>query len=95
MANQRPNPQTPHTNRVPPLGGEGDKQADRNYREGVRRSVQQGDIEAKAEEAKDAQDDETSRAEGLAAEQAGRARSKGEDPRLEKERQQAERMKKH
>jgi hypothetical protein len=63
--------------------GEGNKTADRHYREGVRRTVQSGEVDKKAKEAERAYDgaegDELRRAE-----QQGKKRSHGEDPALKK-----------
>lgn len=88
MKTRSDNDITQKTN-VPPLGGEGDKQADRNYREGVQRTVEGGDIDEMTADGVEAFDDEETRKEGLEAEAAGKARSKGEDPRLLREAKEA------
>ena len=63
--------------------GEGNKSADRRYREGVGRTVKSGQIEKKAEEAERALDgaeaDDLRRAEA-----EGKKHSHGEDPALTK-----------
>jgi hypothetical protein len=63
--------------------GEGNKSADRRYREGVANTVKSGKVEKKAREAETA----LSGKEGEAlrrAEELGRMRSHGEDPALKK-----------
>jgi len=63
--------------------GEGNKSADRHYRDGVSRTVQSGLVEKKAKEAEKALEGP----EGDAlrrAEKTGRAHSHGEDPLLKK-----------
>ena len=63
--------------------GEGNKSADRNYREGVAKTVKSGTVDEKAKEAEAALDgpegEKLRRAEEL-----GKMRSKGEDPQLKK-----------
>jgi hypothetical protein len=63
--------------------GEGNKTADRHYRDGVTRTIQSGQVDKKAKEAERAYDgaegDELRRAE-----QAGKKHSHGEDPALKK-----------
>ncbi|MGH6981450.1 MAG: hypothetical protein ACREFC_09615 [Stellaceae bacterium] len=63
--------------------GEGNKSADRNYREGVGRTVKSGQVETKAKDAEKAVDgkegDELRRAEEI-----GKTHSHGEDPALRK-----------
>ena len=65
--------------------GEGNKTADRRYREGVERTVKSGHVEQKAKEAERALDS----ADGdklRQAEDQGRMRSRGEDPAVRKKR---------
>ncbi|WP_035692916.1 hypothetical protein [Azospirillum halopraeferens] len=63
--------------------GEGNRTADRHYREGVRDHVENHDVEGDARRARDAVDGP--QGEDLRrAEEAGKARSKGEDPALKK-----------
>lgn len=63
--------------------GEGNKSADRHYREGVARTVKSGQVETKAKEAERA----LAGAEGKGlrrAEEIGKKHSHGEDPALRK-----------
>jgi hypothetical protein len=65
--------------------GEGNKSADRRYREGVARTVKSGGIEKKAKEAERALDSVYGD-ELREAEKAGLKRSRGEDPAVKKKR---------
>ena len=65
--------------------GEGNKSADRRYREGVARTVKSGGIEKKAKEAERALDSVYGD-ELREAEKEGLKRSRGEDPALKKKR---------
>jgi hypothetical protein len=58
-------------------GGEGDREADRNYRERTEKFVKSGKVEEAAQRAKD-QDPEEARQ----AEEAGRKRAKEDDPEV-------------
>lgn len=58
-------------------GGEGDREADRNYRERTEKFVKSGKVEEAAQRAKD-QDPEEARQ----AEEAGRKRAKEHDPEV-------------
>lgn len=63
--------------------GEGNRTADRQYREGVRDHVENHDVQGDAQRARDALEG----AEGDAlrrAEEEGKSHSKGEDPQLDK-----------
>jgi hypothetical protein len=63
--------------------GEGNKTADRHYREGVKRTVQSGQVGKKAKEAEKAYDGSEG-AELRRAEEQGKKHSHGEDPALKK-----------
>jgi hypothetical protein len=52
--------------------GEGNKTADQNYRRGVKKTVERGNVEQDAKKAADALDDEDERQELEDAEEAGR-----------------------
>lgn len=58
--------------------GEGSRTADRRYREGVQRTLQEGDVEQKAEQAE--REVEANPEEYRKAEEAGLRRSAGEAP---------------
>ncbi|HEY5210748.1 MAG TPA: hypothetical protein VIJ42_15025 [Stellaceae bacterium] len=77
-------PNLPHANEnAGENEGEGNKSADRRYRDGVARTVAGGHVEEEAKEAERAIDGK----EGAAlrqAEEAGKKRSHGEDPALNK-----------
>ncbi len=63
--------------------GEGNRTADRHYRDGVKRTIESGTVDGKAKEAEAAL--EGSEADALKrAEEKGRKRSHGEDPGLYK-----------
>jgi len=66
------------------LLGEGNKTADRRYREATRKFIADGKVTQAADEARRALDDDGERAELERAEQAGRARAKEHDPELRK-----------
>ena len=61
----------------PKRGGEGDREADRHYREKTRKFVDSGKVDEAAEKARK-QDPE----EGRKAEEAGRERAREEDPEV-------------
>lgn len=61
-------------------GGEGDREADRHYRERTRKFVESGKVEEAAEKAGE-QDPEEARE----AEEKGRARAKEEDPEVHRD----------
>ncbi|HEX4112148.1 MAG TPA: hypothetical protein VH020_06400 [Stellaceae bacterium] len=63
--------------------GEGNKTADRHYREGVKRTVQSGQVDKKAKEAERAYDGAEGK-ELRRAEQQAKQHSHGEDPALNK-----------
>jgi len=78
-----PSDQHPNTAHANENEGEGNKSADRRYRDGVSKTVQGGHVEEQAKEAERAIDGK----EGAAlrqAEEAGKKRSHGEDPALNK-----------
>jgi len=62
------------------LGGEGDREADRHYREATERYVADGKVGPAAKEAERALDDEGQRRELERAEEIGRSRAKEHDP---------------
>jgi len=66
------------------LLGEGNRSADRRYREATQRYVADGKVAHAADEARRAVDDEDEREELEAAERAGRSRAKEHDPELRK-----------
>jgi hypothetical protein len=66
------------------LLGEGNRTADRRYREATQRFVAEGKVAEAADEARRAVDDEDEREELERAERAGRARAKEHDPELRK-----------
>jgi hypothetical protein len=63
--------------------GEGNKSADRRYREGVRQTVRSGQVEKKAKEAEQAIEGPEG-PELRRAEEVGKKHSHGEDPQLKK-----------
>jgi hypothetical protein len=63
--------------------GEGNKSADRRYREGVKHTIDSGQVEKKAKEAEKAVDGPEGQ-ELRRAEEAAKKHSHGEDPRLKK-----------
>jgi hypothetical protein len=65
--------------------GEGNKSADRRYRDGVSKTVQGGQVEKKAKEAEQALEGSEGK-ELRQAEEAGMKHSHGEDPGLNKTR---------
>jgi hypothetical protein len=65
--------------------GEGSQTGAREYNRSTREFVETGWVEAAAQEAANALDDETEAAELRKAEEAGKARSHGEDPQLQKQ----------
>jgi hypothetical protein len=69
-----------HTGSTGGNEGEGSRTADKQYRDGVKRFLNEQDPAQLAEEA--ARDVEASPGEYRAAEEAGRSRSAGEDPQV-------------
>ncbi|HYG86336.1 MAG TPA: hypothetical protein VD978_08770 [Azospirillum sp.] len=61
--------------------GEGNRTADRQYREGVKEHVQHHDVQGAAQRARDAVDGPEGN-ELRRAEEEGKRHSKGEDPKL-------------
>lgn len=61
--------------------GEGNRTADRHYREDVRDHVENHDVQGDAQRARDAVDGPEG-ADLRRAEEKGKARAKGEDPKL-------------
>lgn len=59
---------------VPPLGGEGDREADRNYREGVRETVKKTTAEERSKKARDISPKDLQ--EARQAEKEGKSRAK-------------------
>lgn len=57
-----------------PTGGEGNREADRRYREGVKKSVEETSESGRAERARDLDEDEIHSARG--AEEKGRSRAR-------------------
>jgi len=66
------------------LLGEGNRSADRRYREATREFIAEGKVAHAADEARRAMDDEDEREELERAERAGRSRAKEHDPELGK-----------
>ena len=66
------------------LLGEGNRTADRRYREATREFIAEGKVAHAADEARRALDDDDEREELERAERAGRARAKEHDPELGK-----------
>jgi hypothetical protein len=66
--------------------GEASQSGARDYNRSTAEFVQSGWVEAAAQEAADALDDKDEAAELQKAEEAGKARSRGEDPLLKKKR---------
>ena len=64
--------------------GEGNRKADRRYRDGVERFVAGGNVDRAAEEARRAVDAEGERDELEQAERIGRSRAKEHDPELKR-----------
>jgi hypothetical protein len=62
--------------------GEGNRAADRRYREATEKYVAEGKVQHAADEARRAMDDEGEREELQRAEEVGRARAKEHDPEL-------------
>ena len=68
--------------RVPEKGGEGNREADRRYREATKEYISRGDVEEAAREAQRALDEEAD--ELKAAEKEGRSHIAEEDPEVSK-----------
>jgi hypothetical protein len=64
--------------------GEGNRAADRRYREATEKFVAEGRVQPAADEARRAMDDEDERKELERAEQVGRSRAKEHDPEVER-----------
>ena len=62
--------------------GEGNRAADRRYREATKQFIDEGKVEPAAKEASRALDDDEDRAELERAEEIGRARAKEHDPEI-------------
>lgn len=66
------------------LQGEGNRSADRRYRDATRQFIAEGKVAKAAEEARRALDDDDEREELKRAKEAGRSRAKEHDPELKR-----------